>query len=202
MKNLIVATTALVASATFAQAGGLAAPTIEAPVAAPVVIAAPAPVTTWAGAYAGAALTYGETEGSVGGTSESIDGVGVALRGGYDWQFGSWVLGLGAEYAYNNEDGDVFGATAERKDSAAVFARAGYALDTWLPYVSAGYTWSDAEVAGTSYDLEGATYGVGVEKLFTQNISGFAEYSFADFDDVQGVSVEGQGVKLGVNYRF
>ncbi|ARO14780.1 outer membrane protein [Ketogulonicigenium robustum] len=203
MKRILAATTALVASATVAHAGGLAAPTIEAPVTAPVAVIVAAPVVgAFQGGYVGGALTYGFASDYAGSTDD-VDGFGAALRAGYDWQFGSWVLGLGAEYGYSDVKGTIAGTDVSLDDTKSVFARAGYALDTWLPYATLGYTWSGYDNGTTSVDLEGASYGLGVEKLFTANWSGFAEYTVNDFDDVNGVSdLDTQAVKLGVNYRF
>ncbi|PZO68170.1 MAG: porin family protein [Paracoccus denitrificans] len=94
-----------VAVAAPAFAGGVVAPVIEAP----VIVATPAPVSDWAGAYGGISLGYsGASDDEVGLEpfesdvsqgifpnvgSADIKGPTVGLSAGYRWQRDRWVFG-------------------------------------------------------------------------------------------------------------
>ena len=57
-----------------------------------------------------------------------------------------------------------------------------------------------------SEDLDGVTIGFGGEYMFTQNWTGYAEYSYTDFGDIDNtdgqLEADLQQIKFGVNYRF
>ncbi|SDP63906.1 outer membrane immunogenic protein [Sulfitobacter litoralis] len=209
-----------------ALAGDLVTPVIEQP----VMMAEQPSVQTWAGGYIGGNISYGfgsldanddlastlATNGFSDNLSEP-DGVSGALRAGYDWQFGRGVFGLGAEYNFGSYDGDGEGVLAgsgvnvEIQDMATIFARGGYLVkDNFLAYGLLGYSQAEGEVSlgGTkeSEDLDGVTIGFGGEYMFTQNWTGYAEYSYTDFGDVDNtdgqLEADLQQIKFGVNYRF
>ena len=109
------------------------------------------------------------------------DGISGSIRGGYDWQMGRGVFGMGAEYNFGKYEGGPEGGLAfltdgqgsvEIEKMATIFARAGYAG----------------------------------EYKFTQNWSAYGEYSYTDFGDVEGteglLEADLQQIKIGVNYRF
>lgn len=95
----------LVAVAAPAFAGGVIAPVVEEP----VIVATPAPVSDWAGAYGGISLGYsGGSDDEIGnerfinGVSQGIEsrlgnvdvkGPTVGLAAGYRWQRDRWVFG-------------------------------------------------------------------------------------------------------------
>lgn len=203
MKKYLLSAALLPITAVAALAGGLNAPTVEP---APVIVEA-APVLTfgnWQGGYAGANINWGKNP--IDGLLNDPDGVSGALRGGYDWQMNRTVFGLGAEYDFGKLKGDD-GASTEAKVGKAgtLFARLGYDAGDWLPYALAGYTWADAEVGATSANIDGYTLGLGVERKFTPNWSGYGELSYTDFGDVPefgGANIDSQKIKFGVNYRF
>ncbi|MCF7728046.1 outer membrane beta-barrel protein [Sulfitobacter sp. M22] len=227
--SLYLATVATLVSAP-AFAGDLAAPVMETP----VMVAEPVVVPSWTGGYVGGNVSYGF--GSLDATGQAAaalanegfgsnlsepDGVAGAIRGGYDWQFGRGVFGLGAEYNFGSyEDGlnldgvqgpDLSGVNVEINDVATIFARGGYAVnDQFLAYGLLGYTKAKGEVSQggdrISEDLDGVTIGLGGEYMFTQNWAGYAEYSYTDFGDIDNteglLEADLHQVKLGVNYRF
>jgi len=199
MKKILLSTAAVVATAGAALAGGVAAPVME-PVIAPVVVAQ-APVGAWQGGYAGANLSWGKV--GIDGY-EDLDGAGIGLRGGYDWQNGNTVFGLGADYDFGKQKLDVAGTDQTLKNAGTIFARLGYDANGWLPYASLGYTWAKMEGPVVNENVNGYTIGLGVERKFTPNWAGYAEISHTDFGtiDALGVDADMQKVKLGVNYRF
>ena len=204
MKKFLLSTAALVVTAGAALAGGVAAPIVE-PVIAPVVVPV-VPVGAWQGGYLGGNVSWGKAE--ISGLGGDFDGAGLALRGGYDWQNGNTVFGLGVDYDFGEQKRDLApGVEGVVKNAGNVFARLGYDANGWLPYAAVGYTWAKAETnTGFSSDLDGYTIGLGVERKFTPNWSGFAEVTHTDFGQVKGLPSgfdgELQKVKLGVNYRF
>lgn len=197
-----------------ALAGGYVAPVADVE---PVVAVTPAPIVgTWAGGYLGANVNYGKaefdpTDGVYYGTAEP-DGANFALRGGYDWQRGNGVFGLGAEYNLGKykddivDDGEPFGEL-EMKNVGTVFLRAGYAFSEQLmAYGLLGYTHAKLEAPGISEKVDGATLGLGAEYRFNPNWSGYAEYAYSDLGSVSdgdtSSDVDLSQVKLGVNFRF
>lgn len=194
-----------------ALAGGYVAPVADVE---PVVAVTPAPIVgTWAGGYLGANINYGKAEfdpsSDTGVYSTEPDGANFALRGGYDWQRGNGVFGLGAEYnlAKYKDDYPTEGGTAdvEMKNVGTVFVRAGYAFSEQLmAYGLLGYTHAKLEAPGLSESVDGATLGLGAEYRFNPNWSGYAEYAYSDLGEVgdSSVDVDLNQVKLGVNFRF
>lgn len=179
---------------------------------------------SWQGAYAGGALTWGS--GSIdakGDTAAALDaagfdstvaepeGFGAALRGGYDWDLGRAVLGVGGTYDFMKPDDKTYvPSTLEISKLATLFARVGYDAGPWMPYALAGYSWAEVEETfpGTSetVDLDGYTVGLGLERRFNPRWSGFAEYTYTDFgdiDDVEGdLESDHHRVSIGARIMF
>lgn len=169
------------------------------------------------------------SEAGLGRTFSKPDGFGGAIRAGYDWQSGSVVYGLGGEYNLGKIDGglesgwrnaldevgeligeDVPDINFKISKAATLFGRVGYAAGDWMPYALVGYTWADGKVSAlgesVSADLKGATVGIGAERRFGNNWSGYGEFTYTDFGDVKDadklIKVNMNQVKFGVNYRF
>lgn len=203
MKKYLLSAAVLTASGAAAYAGGPVAPAPE-PVLAPVVQTAPPTFGAWQGGYVGGNLNWGKNP--ISGFLDDPDGASGALRGGYDWQSGRTVMGLGAEYDFGKLKGNnAAGAASSVGKAATVFGRLGYDAGPWLPYALAGYTWADGQSGGVDANLDGYTLGLGVERKFNDRWSGYAEYNYTDFGNVAafgGSKVETQKVKLGVNFKF
>ncbi|WP_449040442.1 outer membrane protein [Paracoccus sp. (in: a-proteobacteria)] len=198
-----------------ALAGGYVAPVADVE---PVVAVTPAPIVgTWAGGYLGANVNYGKAGFDYPADAEVLadpepDGANFALRGGYDWQRGNGVFGIGAEYNLGKYKDDVtvggevpVSAELEMKNVGTVFLRAGYAFsDQLMAYGLLGYTHAKLEGGGDSETVDGATLGLGTEYRFNPNWSGYAEYAYSDLGEVgdTGIDVDLSQVKLGVNFRF
>ncbi len=164
-------------------------------------------VRTGAGANAfspgfcdGAAIGNAPAAGCV-----SNDGnLSLALRAGYDWQFGSWVVGGLAEAAMANIGDDVTGFSTtpasytfyrDLNYTLAARVRAGYAFDRYLAYGTAGLATGDIDHAFTttnaansftatdSDDANGYQLGGGFEAQMSENISLGVEYLYTSLDD-------------------
>ncbi|MDP2085625.1 MAG: porin family protein [Gemmobacter sp.] len=203
MKKYLLSVAVLTASGAAVHAGGPVVVAAE-PTLAPMAQVMHLQTGEWHGGYVGGNLNWGKNP--ISGFLDDPSGASGALRGGYDWQMGATVVGLGAEYDFGRLRGsDAAGAASSVGKAATVFGRAGYATGAWLPYVMAGYTWADGNAGGTNVDLTGYTIGLGVERKFTDRWSGYVEYNRSDFGREVAFGdarVRADKVKLGVNFRF
>ena len=208
MKKILLSSVALLGLATGAMAADL--PSRRAP--APVIAAVP--VFTWTGFYVGVNAGYGwNTNDSItiGGVRFDIDDEGGFVGGaqaGYNYQIGSFVVGLEGDIQYADfggdddlilADGTVVGF--DRSDwFGTVRARAGVAFDRALIYATGGFAFAD--------DATGWTVGGGLEYAFTNNLSAKVEglYVNLDQDDnsIFGIDSDAEFgvVRAGLNYRF
>ena len=139
------------------------------------------------------------------GCSDDENGTGeVGIRGGYDFQAGDWVFGVVGEVGITGVEDAVtaFSTTPasytferEITSTAALRARVGYAMGSYLPYVTAGYaranveqTYSTSNAANSftptrdTTDADGFQVGAGVEKWLTSNVTVGVEYLYSDLD--------------------
>ena len=177
-----------------------------------VPVLAAASVYNWTGFYVGVNAGGGMALGTIDdksaffGASDSFHR-GVAEVGGqigYNWQFGSTVLGIEADWNWNSlnytgligADQGVEGLTSLRLSQfGSVRARAGLAFERTLAYVTAGPAWGRLQGSVTSicqnvkgcvdHSLAfwstdswqwGASAGAGLEFMITPNLSLRAEY--------------------------
>lgn len=211
----------------------------------PMPVKAPAAAQSWTGFYLGTYVGSGLVDSQWGpGTGPlasedrfqafpyygSAAGAVIGGQAGYNYQIGSYVLGiegdLGTGFLYGtarcgktwksicNTDTDLL---------ATLAGRIGYAFDNVLVYGKAGaafinnsYTVSGIDYTGQytgSQFRAGWTVGGGVEVALTPQMSAKAEYAYLDFGNadlalqngarinVLPVSTSAQMVKLGLNWR-
>ncbi len=226
MKKFLLASAAVAALATGAQAADLGAP--RAPVAAAVI----APAFSWTGFYLGAHVGYGwaqarytDFSGTFANGSTTANGVFGGIQGGYNWQFNNIVLGLEADVSAGGLR-RTYALTATESYRASVpflssiRARAGFAADRALIYATGGLgivsfqdriftTATNATLATGSTTRVGYTLGAGVEYAFTPNWTAKVEYLYYGFGDRRNVLTANDRVrtdihtvKLGINYLF
>jgi outer membrane immunogenic protein len=199
------------------------APVVKAPV-------MMAPAFSWSGLYIGAFGGYGwgdHDRTNVNDFANSYDSSGGLFGGviGYNWQFGSWVLGAEGDIAWAGIKGDdnwVGGSKDETKFEwlSTIRARVGYALaDRWLVYGTGGVAFAD--IKHTNYDTvtdsaswtkTGWTAGVGLEYAMVGNWSARLDYRYYDFGSYTRTPGNGnatftvdntlQTVTVGLSYRF
>lgn len=188
------------------------------------VYAAPAPVFTWTGFYIGAQAGYAFGHSSIddyyklalstgmaGPQSLSPDGGLGGLHLGYNYQIGSWVLGVDGQFdwgSFSNSGsvsypflfpGNIFTLhrTVRANDLATVGARLGYAFNNVLLYAKGGLAltqWkyqdfsSDAlfgpyfsSYASATNNTAGWFVGAGAEYAFNNNWSANIEYRYIGF---------------------
>ncbi|MDQ0392522.1 outer membrane protein [Labrys monachus] len=223
-----LALAALLLTSTSAFAADLAPQSVEP--AAPIA----APVFSWTGFYAGvhAGAVFGDAKStdSEFGIRAKFNNTGFigGAHAGYNEEFdNNVVIGLEGDIDYTSlskttsqtVDG-TFGSAKFKSDwQGSVRARAGYAFDQILPYVTGGVAFADeklsVEIPGTGSDSSsktrvGWTAGAGVEYAIDQNWIVRGEVRYTDFGK-QNMTLLGDRVKtrfnettteLGVSYKF
>ncbi|SDE06383.1 outer membrane protein [Limimaricola pyoseonensis] len=188
----------LVAAPAFA--GGLAEPVAD-----PVVPAAPvavAPVVTgsdWTGGYVGAQLGYGQAETDDDPASFDEDGAIYGAQAGYNYDFGSFVLGGELDFTGTELGNDL----TDIDGIARAKVRAGYDAGAFLPYLTAGYAsaYTSEEIDGDD-QFDGYLYGAGVDYAVSENIVVGAEVLQHEFEDVGAVDLDATTAAARVNYKF
>lgn len=183
------------------------------------------PVFNWTGAYIGLNGGGGWGTSNWNGlpNSASVSGGLVGGTVGYNWQFGTWVLGLEGDIDWSGISGSTNAAacpscTTHNDFLSTIRGRAGYSFDRWLPYVTGGAAIGNIRatnpgLADINQTNVGWTVGAGVEYAFAPNWSAKLEYLYADLGSVScGLGTAcGLGGKVdfttnivrgGVNFRF
>jgi outer membrane immunogenic protein len=223
MKKLLLSSVALLGFTAGAMAADL--PSRRAP--APVVAAVP--VFTWTGFYVGAQVGYQFNDSEDDTFSDGRfrftrngsllsdfdegedDGFVAGAHAGYNFQFGSFVLGVEGdiEGVFGDDDDDDFDGlvvTNVATNQAVLYsigastldwqgsirARAGFAFDRALVYATGGFAFGGLS-GGFSNGLfddddddtvTGYTLGAGVEYAFTNALTARLEYRYTSFDEI------------------
>jgi outer membrane immunogenic protein len=241
----VLTAVALITGATGAAADEYIPPPRARPAAPPAT--APPPLYNWAGPNVGVAggFAWGRSNqtdagffippGGGGGVppadgSFSMKGGLIGGGGGYNLQFGQWVLGLETDYSWADIKGSSNGCGAAfishicstKLDSVGTFrGRIGYALGpqgTWLAYATGGLAVGDLEASDSLFNASGSKFragwavGAGVETAFWRNWSVKAEYLYIDLGKTvlfnigpgvpETVSFTANVFRVGLNYKF
>lgn len=181
----------------------------------------------WSGGYVGASAGYGQGTASreftglpFTATEDDLSGWLGGVQAGYNFQVGTFVLGVEGDIDWTNIDtAGAPGALPRNVNwTGSVRGRAGVAFDRVLVYGTAGL--AVAELETTSFLGEedtqvhrGWTAGLGVEYMLTDALSVKAEYAHSSFDtqqydftDPAPFSIDAgfntDVVKLGANFHF
>lgn len=155
------------------------------------------------------------------GCDDDADGVQAGIVGGWDFQFGNFVVGAAAEYTKTNAEDSVtsFSSTPasytferELKDIAAVRARLGYAMGPALIYATGGaatskmtnrfYSSNQANSFTETTDddrADGYQAGGGVEYRLADNLSVTGEYLYTSLEAPDHVIRVGRGSAPATN---
>lgn len=190
MKTLILASTAVLATAGVAMAGGYTQPVVEAPVVEPVAAVVAAPSVNWTGFYAGAQLGYNNTEGDF----SDDRGGSAGLQAGYLYDMGQYVVGAEADYAAVDSD--------QIKGMGHLKGLAGVKSGQWLYYGTLGAGYIDSDIDGRDDTV--LTAGAGVNYMYNENwiLGGEVLYHDTnDFDDTDQ-DFNQTTVSLKASYKF
>ena len=186
------------------------------------------PFFSWNGFYIGINAGYGWGQSSWTSAVAATGAFNVTgpLAGGtlgYNVQTGAWVFGLEGDYDWANIKGSTtvncpLGCETKLGWLATVRGRLGYALDRFLPYITAGGAFGNIKAttpgfAGASQTQAGWTAGLGVEYAFVSNWSAKLEYLYVDLgkfdcgtacgavppDDIKFTT---HILRAGLNYKF
>lgn len=96
-----------------------------------------------------------------GGNTTGVTGDGrlPGLRAGYQYDFGQLVLG--GEVNRQLDPALIARSSAAIEETRRLKARIGYDAGAWLPYAVVGYSWQDTSDRSSSFNDEGASYGIG-----------------------------------------
>jgi len=218
LTRICLAVAALLLGSFAAQAADLQQPSYKAP-----AYVGPS-YANWTGFYIGlnGGYGFGKSDWDVPALSLSPKGAVYGGTIGYNFQTGTWVWGLEADFDGTSIKGDsaCFGGSCETKLPwlATGRLRLGYAgWNNWLPYITGGAAYGDIKasspIGSASKSELGWTAGAGVEWAFLSNWSAKLEYLYVDLGKFDcGVSCAGVAsdnvsfksslVRIGVNYRF
>jgi outer membrane immunogenic protein len=207
MKRLVLGAVAVIATGWTASARAADLPYGSR---APYTVNQPLNGYSWAGPYLGGNLGYawGKVQNSLTKPSGFVGGA----QAGYNWQMGSWVLGLEGDVQATGAD-DTF---APWKFSNPWFGtlrgRVGYAFSNIMFYGTGGLAFG--ELRGETFGLSeshttaGWTAGAGAEFGFAPNWSAKVEYLYVDLSNSHFTITGAPNgyrfgvVRAGVNYHF
>ena len=214
MKKILLAGVAL-----FGFAGAASAADLPVRAAPPAPVIAAVPVFTWTGFYVGVNAGYGWNANdsiTVGrrdvSTCDDDGGFVGGGQAGYNYQIGSFVVGLEGDIQYADLGGDDrfdFDGDGILDDGfntsdwfGTVRARAGLAFDRALIYATGGFAFAGT----TRHRLD---VGGGLEYAFTNNLSAKIEGLYVNLDqddNFPGLDLDNDAefgvVRAGLNFRF
>ena len=199
---------------------------VEAAAPAPVAIAVSAPAFTWDGAYVGANAGFGLSGSKYKAKKDepvsetlrtlfpSAKGVVACIYGGYNYQLGPVVLGAQADFNYAKVKGDKKGdktsseikddSSIEQKWVGAARARVGYAVGSFMPYVSGGvaYTYVTPSLTAEAASNNNKAPKKQDDKGGHDHANVFADAASAKKDEAKGQFLLGYTVGAGLDYAL
>lgn len=175
------------------------------------------PAGNWSGFYGG---LYGDlnwkTIGVMGSSDIDLSNQKeVGIYGGVNQDLGnSLVGGLEIMGGYSGKVETENGINAKQNWETSLRARMGYAFEQNLVYGLAGVSATQVDLTGaTGSDqqwMKGWTVGAGLERQFTNQITGRIEYDYSQFGSQQynigtgplETDISGHGLKLGIGLKF
>ena len=161
----------------------------------------------WTGLYLGVNAGYGWGVDS----NPSTDGFLAGMYAGYNWQFGSAVLGVEGDYSFASlESGAANAAMGSVVDIDAIWSlrtRLGFTpTNNLLIYATVGYGGFQTRMMSTAGNINdtqtGLAGGGGLEFLFSQNITGRVETLWYAGNGSDVAATDVGTVRLGLAYKF
>jgi len=177
----------------------------------------------WSGPYVGVFGAAVAVDGSFDGVCSCIatytdiehSGIGYAggFLGGWNYQMDSIVFGVEGDWAFGGtvatNDEPTIDTELSFNNIATLRARAGWAMDNTLLYVTGGLAAVDMEFGAVMSTSEsdskwvyGWTAGGGLEHAFSDHFSGRIEYLYVDLEDADFSMVDGAATTLDATQSF
>jgi outer membrane immunogenic protein len=188
------------------------------------VFSAPAHAQDWAGSYLGAGFTHSANtaeDTTFGSGSFDVDGNGISVFGGHNWQSGQMVFGVEGAVLFSGAQGDDgdFQTPFDEGNVTTVMGRVGYDAGKVLPWLGLGWQQAKTETThGTgSTEVEGTTFSGGLAALgvdYAIAEDGFLrlsveranfgteEQGFFGGSDIHETTYEATRVSVGVAMKF
>jgi len=157
--------------------------------------------TDWSGGYIGAELGYGHADTSNAGGASGDNAIG-GVYGGYNYDFGSYVLG--GEFSYDTGDNTLSGGAGKLRETTRAGIRGGYDLGNMLVYGTTGVVRGKADLLTTKgYDY-GYFVGAGIDHMLSSNVSVGGELIYDDFNNFNhsGVDLTNTTLSARVSFHF
>lgn len=183
----------------------------------------PAHAADNAGLYAGLNLNYAHAQFQTSAPAITANGPALGTLIGYNYQFlSNLVLGVETDFQFASQKSSQafpgFQLTERLNYFGTARARLGYALDSFMPYVTGGLAITNASIeasapAGAFSDKTtriGYAVGTGIDYMLSQNWVARAEYLYLDTGKKQttllGVTdnlrITNSVARLGLIYKF
>jgi opacity protein-like surface antigen len=150
----------------------------------------------WTGAYLGSEAGGTHFKLSAPGASANDDRLIAGIIGGYDYDLGTWIVGVGTDYDFSDVD---FGGTNFLESVWRLKLRSGYKIGSGLFYATGGYANAQFD---TISDQNGYFIGGGYDYKFLPNISIGGEVLYTRFDNLAGTPVDGDMFTYQVRGAF
>ena len=173
---------------------------------------------SWRGGYLGA--HFGGTLGYINyfntptTSSSNFTGPMGGGQGGYNWQHDNIVFGVEADMSALDLKASSPSLSYNEDWMATVRARLGYSFDRILPYITAGFGFTDTtiKVPGSSSDtavMTGVAAGFGADYMLTSHWIARLEYLYTDvprnnYTDTTTIAAASSNntLRVGINYKF
>ncbi len=170
---------------------------------------ASADATAFEGFYGGLSLgtVALDPNFSASGVSNAL---GYEVFAGYNHALNSeWVVGGELSYGASG-DHNVSGSPSvvSLENMLTISARAGYVFDNTMIYGRVGYQTGDLAVTTSpaDIDLDGAVFGLGLEHMFNENVSGRIEVTHSILDlgapAPAGAELDRTAISVGIAFHF
>jgi outer membrane immunogenic protein len=188
-------------------------------------VEAPAAISVWGGFYAGGHIGYGWGDATFSEEGEDpidfdFDGIVGGVHVGYNWQVSHFVFGVEGDISATDFTSGPVGGNDRIVGMdwmATLRGRAGIAYNNWLFYGTAGVAWADLHAESTagpnfrsgSESEAGWVAGLGLERKFTDRMSGRVEWLHSEFEtNFDFPTFEGDTdfsvdtVRIGISFHF
>jgi outer membrane immunogenic protein len=178
----------------------------------------------WSGAYGGLLVGYGRMNVQTTDPDLEADGALGGIYTGRNFQFGNVVVGFDSALALSNFEGEGDQPGADEPVNFRNYiqgdarGRLGYAVGSFLPFVSGGISWTRSEQSEGEDDTPQRgriadmlwTVGAGVDYRISDRISVRGEYIYGQSLDTNSVTLDGtfdqetelHEVRFGTAYHF